>query len=256
MERVERPAKKGLSKQQILFLGLLFLLAGMISRGVLQNRVLQLGSTTDQKLLEAMSAPATMVAATAALVMLALETCAVPIFAFLLVEEYANCKSRKTMLLYLLITAVISEVPFNYMTAGTYLDLGSRNPVVAMIIGMAVIYFFYRYGEMSFRDVLVRCLIGFAAALWSMILNIEHGEALLIVMMVMWTLRRNKQMLTLIGGIASAACMLISPFYIVSPMGILPVHLHREEDPEDMKILPYLVYPILLLAAGVLPIFI
>ena len=44
MEKVERPREKGLKKNQILFLGLMFLLAGMISKSLLQNRVLQIGS--------------------------------------------------------------------------------------------------------------------------------------------------------------------------------------------------------------------
>ena len=73
MERVVRPREKGLRKIQILFLGMMFLLAGMISRGFLQNRVLQMGSLTGAQLLETLSASGTaMAAATVALVMQAL----------------------------------------------------------------------------------------------------------------------------------------------------------------------------------------
>jgi hypothetical protein len=119
-----------------------------------------------------------------------------------------------------------------------------------------VLYFFHRYSEKSFKNVLVRCAIGIAAVLWAVMLNVEHGPALLIVMMVMWTLREKRHMFTLIGGAAAAACMLISPFYIVSIMGILPVHLCREETPEDTKIHPYLYYPVLLLVICLLSNFI
>ena len=58
------------------------------------------------------------------------------------------------------------------------------------------------------------------------------------------------------GAVAAAACTLISPFYALSAMGILPVHLCREETSEDMKILSYLSYPVLLLAVGLLSDFI
>jgi hypothetical protein len=125
-----------------------------------------------------------------------------------------------------------------------------------MLIGVAVLYFFHRYSEKSFKNVLVRSAIGIAAVLWTVMLNVDHGPALLIVMMVMWTLRKKKHMLSLVGGVAAAACMLISPFYIVSIMGILPVHLCREETSEEMKIFPYLSYPVLLLAVCLLSNFI
>lgn len=253
MEKIENPREKGLSKNQVLFWGLMFLLAGIISRGILQNRVLQMGGLTGMQLLQLLSGSGSaMATATAALVMQALETCAIPIFAFFLVEGYEKSQSRKKLLLYLLIAAAASEIPYNYVMAGTFLHTASRNPAVAMLIGVAVLYFFHRYSEKSVMNVLVRSAIGIAAVLWAVMLNVDHGPALLIVMMVMWTLRKKKHMLTLVGGVAAAACMLISPFYIVSVMGVLPVHLCREETSEDMKIFPYLSYPVLLLAVCLL----
>ena len=261
MEKIKNSEEKGLSKNQVLFWGLIFLLAGMISRGVLQTRVLQIGGLTGMQLLQLLSdSGSAMATATAALVMQALETCAkipsIPIFAFLLVEGYEKSQNRKKLLLYLLIVAAASEIPYKYVISGSFLHTASRNPAVAMLIGMAVLYFFYRYSEKSFKNVLVRSAVGIAAVLWAVMLNVDHGPAFLIVMMVMWTLREKKHMLTLIGGMAAAACMLISPFYIVSVMGVLPVHLCREETPEDMKIFPYLSYPLLLLAVCLLSNFI
>jgi hypothetical protein len=100
MERLTQQKKRGLNKRQLVFWGLLFLLAGMFGQGILQNRVLQLGNLTDQQLLEVMSSSgAAMAAATAALVMKALETCAIPIFAFLLVAGFEKNQSRKKMFL-------------------------------------------------------------------------------------------------------------------------------------------------------------
>ncbi len=256
MERLNQPRKQGMSKQQVLLWGMLFLLAGIFSRSVLQNQVLQMGSLTSQQLLEKMFASETATGvATTALVMQALETCAIPVFAFLLVDGYEKSKSRKKMLLYLLIAAVVSEIPYNYAMHGELLSMSSRNPCVAMVIGMAVLYFFSRYSEKSFKNVLVMVFVGIAAVLWAVILNVEHGVAVLVVTMTMWALRRKKHLLTLFGGVVASACVLVSPFYIVSAMGILPVHLCREEEPEEPKIFPYLIYPILLLAAGLLSIF-
>lgn len=116
MEKIKNPEEKGLSKNQVLFWGLIFLLAGMISRGVLQTRVLQMGGLTGMQLLQLLSdSGSAMATATAALVMQALETCAIPIFAFLLVDGYEKSQSRKKLLLYLLIVAAASEIPYNYV---------------------------------------------------------------------------------------------------------------------------------------------
>ena len=116
MEKIKNPEEKGLSKNQVLFWGLIFLLAGMISRGILQNRVLQMGGLTGMQLLQLLSGSGSaMATATAALVMQALETCAIPIFAFFLVEGYEKSQSRKNLLLYLLIAALASEIPYNYV---------------------------------------------------------------------------------------------------------------------------------------------
>lgn len=254
MERLNQPTKKGISKQQVFLFGMLFLLAGVISRSVLQNRVLHMGNITNQQLLETMSASdRAVITATIALVLQALETCAIPIFAFLLVDEYEKSKNRKKMLLYFLLAAALSEIPYNYAMCGNLFHMTSQNPVFAMVIGVAVLYFFNRYRENSFANVLIRIFVGMASVLWVVMLNVDHGVALLVVTMTMWLLRKKKHFLTLFGGMASSACMLVSPFYIASAMGILPVYLCREEEPTDPTPLPYLIYPLLLLAVGLLP---
>jgi hypothetical protein len=254
MRRLGRPERKGLGKNQLLLWGFLFLLAGIFSRSILQNQVLQMNTLTGQQLLEVMSeSKAAMAAATAALVLQALETCAVPIFAFLLADAFANAKSRKMLALFLLITALCSEIPYNLAMSGKFLNMSSRNPAVAMVLGVAVLYFFHRYQENSFSNVLVKLIIGVAAVLWAVLLKVEHGEALLVMIMAMWAFRNKSSLRALFCAVAVAACTLVSPFYIVSAMGILPVHLYREEENrEENPVAIYATYPVLLLAVGVL----
>ena len=261
MERLEQPTKrKGLNKHHVFLWGMLFLVAGMVSRCILQNRVLQMGASTGMDLLEILSASGSaMAAATAALILQALETCAIPVFAFLLVDEFEKGKSRKKMLLFLLIAAIVSEIPYNYVMQGQFLNLTSRNPIFAMAFGVLVLYFFRRYSEKSAANVLVKVFVVFAAVLWMVMLNVDHGVALLIVTVVMWAFRRKRAISSVFGAVAASACVLISPFYIVSSMGILPVCLYREDDeeePAETAVVPYLIYPILLVAVGMLANFI
>lgn len=254
MRRLGRPERKGLNKHQLLLWGFLFLLAGIFSRSLLQNRILQMNSLTGQQLLEVMSASrGAMAAATAALVMQALETCAVPIFAFLLVEAYITTKSRKKLLLCLLITAVCTEIPYNLAMYGQFLNMTSRNPAVAMVVALAVLYFFHRYRENSFGNVLVKTIVGISSVLWVVILNVDHGVALLVMVMTMWAFRNKNSLRALFCAVAVAACTLVSPFYIFSAMGILPVHLYREEEEQEQNaIVVYAAYPVLLLTVGLL----
>lgn len=258
MERLTQQKKRGLNNRQLVFWGLLFLLAGMFGQGILQNRVLQLGNLTDQQLLEVMSSSgAAMAAATAALVMKALETFAIPIFAFLLVAGFEKTQSRKKMFLTLLLTAAVSEIPYNLIMGGKLLDLTSRNPALAMVIGMLVLYFFRRYEEKSMQNTLLKTIVCIAAVLWCVMLNVEHGVILLVVTMVMWTFRNKGQFSVLFGAVVLTAFSVVSVFYIISAMGILPVYFYREEDEEkDDRMILYLAYPVLLLTVGLLSYFI
>ena len=256
MERLRRTEKRGLRKHQLLFWGMMFVLAGLFSFSFIQNRVLQTGAITTQQLLEIISSSqSAMAAATAALVMQALETCAIPIFAFLLVEGFVKGKSRIKMAFALLLTAAVSEIPYNLCMSGKLLDMSSRNPVIALVLGVAVMYFFRRYSEKSMKDVLIKGVVCISSLLWAVMLNVTHGVALLVMIMTFWALRNKQSLRTLVGAVVSSACMVISPFYIVSAMGILPVHLYREEDPEEQEgnpVVMYATYPVLLLTVGVL----
>ena len=86
METV-RKRSSGISSNGLRTWGMFFLLAGMLGKSILQNGLLNLGAVSFGQLLEQMqTSRAAMLYATLALVLQAMETCAVPIFAFLLVE--------------------------------------------------------------------------------------------------------------------------------------------------------------------------
>lgn len=81
MERIRDTKNGGITGAGLRTWGMLFLTVGIVGKSILQNRLLRLGAVTPQQLLEAMQGSnAVMLYATLALVMQALETCAVPIF--------------------------------------------------------------------------------------------------------------------------------------------------------------------------------
>lgn len=215
----------------------------------MQNRYLQLDQISAQELLELMSASGTvMVMATAALALQAVETCAVPLFSFLLVEGFAHTASRKKYFLRVAALAVISEIPYNLALSGTLLDGSSRNPVFGLALGLILMYFWNRFDSRDFPGKLLRFAITAAAVFWAGMLKIDRGVPMVVIIGVLWLLGNKPQLRTLVGSVAAMACSAVSPFYLASAMGFLPIHLYNGEREQFERRTHYVVYPVLLLA--------
>lgn len=256
MRRLGKTERKGINKLQLLIWGFAFLLIGTVSRSILQNGVLDMNTVTAEQLLERLTNSSTdMVIASVAIILQAVEACAIPIFAFLVVDGFINTKDGKKLFLYLLGVAVISEIPYNLAMYGEVLHMTTRNPAVALAIGFAVLYFFCRFSESSFANMLIKLFIGIMAVVWVVMLNVEHGLPILIVILTMWALRDKKSSITLFGGAAASGCVIFSPFYIGAALGVLPIHFYKEEEEKEIPLPVYAVYPAMLVIFGVVSIF-
>ena len=86
-------------------------------------------------------------------------------------------------------------------------------------------------------------------------LKIDHGVPMVVIIGVLWCLRAKPQLRTLAGSVAAMACSAVSPFYLASAMGFLPIHMYNGEREQFEGRTHYIVYPVLLLivwAAGAL----
>ena len=253
MERLERmeEKRKGITRSGLRVWGLLFAALGIGGRAIIQNRLLGMGSITGEQLLEAMMASnLTMIYATLALVLQAVEVCAVPVFCFLLVEGAQNTKDFGKYFLRVLGLAVLSEIPYNLAMGGSFWDPASRNPVFGLVFAMGMLYLYRLYAGKGVGKVLLRVLITAAAVLWPVMLNVQDGACCVIMVAVLWLSWNLKQYRTFIGCAAAACCSLFSVYYLAAPMGFLAVHCYQGEKGEENKLINYLAYPMLLLAAG------
>jgi len=249
MER--KPETTGISAGALHGWGMLFAALGVMGRGVLQNRLLGLGETTPQALLEAMQASdSTMAIATVSLVCQALETCAIPFFALLLVEGFRHTSDFRKYLLRVLGAAVLSEIPYNLAMSGKLVDLSSRNPVFGVALALVMLYFYSRFSGKSGKDLAIKALITLAALLWPVMLGITFGSALVLTAAVMWIFREKPLQRNIGGACAVILCSLSSPFYLAAPMGVLGAHFYNGEKGEDNRLINYLAYPVLLLFVG------
>ncbi len=253
METIQPNATSGIRSNALHAWGMFFTAVGILGQSVLQNRLLGLGQVSTSTLLDAMrSSDGTMLLATTALVMQALETCAVPIYAFLLVEGFQHTGSYRNYLLRVLGLAVASEVPYNFAMSGHALDLSSQNPVFGLALGLIVLYWYDKYRDKTPKNVLIKGVITLAALIWPLMLKIRCGSGLILILTVLWAFRKKPLIRNLTGAVASVVCTIFSPFFLAAPMGLLAVHFYNGEKGENDRLVNYLTYPALLVLIGLI----
>lgn len=239
---------RGLSRGAIFNMGLLFVAIGMVGTAILENRVLHL--SVGGQLLAAMERPGGFAAATAAIACRGLYLCAVPLFAFLLVEAFAQDSNFLGGLLEVLGVAVVSELPYNLAISGKLLDLSSRNPVFALAVALVMLRLFQEFPGRSGGSYGMKAIVILAAFCWCAMVGIDQGDSLLFMTLVLWPLRNRPAARGLAGSAGAFACCLFSPYYIVSPMSALALHLDSGEEGTQSKLWRLAAYPGLLAIIG------
>lgn len=247
MERLDNTRPSGLHTGKLRVWGMVFALAGIISRSILQNQVLGIGIRSTQELMAFLQTSDTAMAIAAiALVLQAMETVAVPIFVFLLAEGCRHTSDWKKYLLRVAGLALLTEIPYDLAMNQKVLEFGSQNPVFGLVLCMVLLYLFEHFSGKK----LIYVIIVLAGVAWAYILKVDHGFAMILMVCVIRAFR-NKHMLLGFSGMAVAAlCIGISPFYLAAPMGFLIIHFYNGERGESSRVVNYLFYPVMLLVIG------
>lgn len=255
MEQIRSKRQTGLSGNAVKLWGFLFLALGIFSQSILQNGLLKMQETSMEELLGAMqSSQSVMVYATLALALKALSTCAVPIFAFLLVEGFTHTSNFAKYCLRICILAVTSEIPYHLMADGKIIGWSSRNPVFALLLGLIVLFFYNKYpGKRNFP---IRIVVTAAAFVWCFALHIAEGMCIMLMVCAFWVFRKERLYQNFVGAAAAALCGVFSPFFLAAPMGVLVLHFYNGERGAGNTKAQYFVYPAMLLAAGAASVFI
>lgn len=251
MEKLnEQTPSKGLSAAGMRYWGYLFLLLGVVAKAVIQNGIFNMHSSTTAQLLELLNTSGDMMAlATASLVMQALEACAVPLFALLLVEGFCHTSNFPKYLGRVALVALISEIPYNLAMGGYVFVLDSRNPAFGLVVGLALLWFYRHYGEKSGKNIFVNIVVTLAALLWCGMLGIEHGAFTVILVAAAW-FARGKSVRTLVCALTAAVGVLFNPLYLVAPVSALAIHFYNGEKGESNRIFAMACYPVMLALAG------
>lgn len=252
MERLGNNRPSGLHAGNLRAWGMLFVVAGIVGRSILQNRMLGIGVLSAEELVQLMqTSQEAMIIATIALVLQAMETVAIPIFVFLLVEGFLHTSDWKKYLLRVSGMAVLTEIPYDLAMYGKVMEFDGQNPALALVLCMIVLYMFKRFAGKK----LICVVMALAGILWGMMLKIDHSVPMLLMLCIIY-LFRNKRMYMGFSGMAVAAvCTAISPFYLAGAMGFLAIHFYNGEPGEGNRVVNYLFYPVALLAIGLVAMF-
>lgn len=165
-----------------------------------------MGESSGQQLMALMEgSDDAMIIATIALLLQAVETCAVPIFSFLLVEGFQHTADFGKYAARIMGVAVLSEIPYNLAMGGKILDLNTRNPVFGLVLCLVLLYFYRRYEERSLQNTTVK-VVAIAAMLWAVMLRVEYGVALVLLICVLWIFRKNSVYQGFAGAAADHQC--------------------------------------------------
>lgn len=257
MERLSgntRPA--GIGAGALRAWGLIFLMAGVAGKGLVQNALLGLGGMSMEQVFTAMNeSEGVMGMVTLSLVLKAIESCAVPIFAFLMVEGYQHTSSYKNYLIRTVVLAILSEVLYNIVMGGALVDMSGRNPVWCVVLGLVVLGLFRYVDEKLKGNKFIKIVMALAGLLWASMLKIEYGVFFMAMVLTMWVMRGKPQFRLFVGMGVAALCTVISPFYLAATMGFMAIHFYNGEQSESGKLLNYGAYPAMLLICALIPLF-
>lgn len=249
MERLGNTKPSGLHAGSLRAWGMLFVIAGIVSRSILQNQMLGMGTRSMAELLELMqNSESAMIITTVSLVLQAMETVAVPIFVFLLAEGLRHTSDFRKYVLRVAGLAVLTEIPFDLAMNQKVLELGSQNPVFGLLLCMALWYLFQRFAGKK----LICVVMALAGLAWALMLKIEHGIPAVLMFCVVYLFRNKKMYMGFSGMAAAALCTGISPFYLAAPMGFLATHFYNGEPGNSSRLVNYLFYPAMLLVIGLI----
>lgn len=252
MNLVQKVRKFNLSAAALRTIGVILAAAGAAGL-LIQRRLLGIGSISAGNLLGAVEAePALMGYVSLAVLCQVLEACAVPVFAFLLVEDAMRTETIGRRLLTVLGLAVACQLPYNVLASGNLWQLSGLNPMFALVMSLVMLYFFRRFPEKKGSHRAIKAIAIAFAFLWSNLLGISHGPACVILTATLWILRGRPNLQTFLGITVAILCSVFNIFYITTPVAFLLLHFYDGEQGADNKRISCLSYPVCLLVFALL----
>ena len=250
-QRLINPAKpRGIDAQAIRKWALLFLLAGVVGKAILEAKILEIPGADANGIFEVLETPGMFKIATVAIILQILQTCAVPVFAFLLVEGVKHTKSLRMYFLRVLGLAVVSEIPYDLVFHNKWMDFSAQNPAFALVVALIMLFLFKSYTGKGVKSVLTGIVAVLVAILWVAMLRVDEGLPVILITVAIWLSRRKKGAQVFAAAVVTCLCSTFSAGslrYFLAPIACLLIHFYNGEPGEGNKIVNYAAYPVIMM---------
>lgn len=247
-ERLSPRRERGLNRNTLQLFGLMFMVLGTLGSAV-QLRYLNAAAAADGELL---ATAESMNAATMAIVFLAVQAMAVPIFAVLTLDGFQKTASVKKYLLRLLALAAASEVPYHLARTGQLWEQTSHNPVLGLVVAVVMLYLMRAYPGADVKGIAVKVFGLIAGCLWCGIFQVEYGVQLVLLVFVLWIFRTRHTIAYFAGTAIALVCTVGDPLFLFAPFGFLLTHFYNGTQKETKRIVRYGLYPAMLIVIAAL----
>lgn len=204
-------------------LGTALLTMYFFAQSVVQNGVLDAPNKTAQELneLSAGNRDVFLFLGMASVLML-LGSVAVPVFSYLLVIGLEKTSNVKRYILTVLITAVLTEIPYDWAVSGKPFNWNEQSFLWTILIALIMITLMRTFSGKSAAAVIVNIMLIGGGCIWAIFFKSKFGAAFVLMTAVLYLLREHKGVSIFIG-------VVISLIYISGPLGFIPVALYSGE---------------------------
>lgn len=172
---------------------------------------------------------------------------AFPIYCFLLVEGFMHTKNRVKYAGRLFIFAFISEIPFDLLFKGNYIDFSYQNVFFTLFFGMLAMAGMERAAKLEHMPLPLKaglaCLAAGICMAIADAMATDYGARGVLCIAIMYLFRRNRELQIAMGGCS----FLFFLDEMAAPYAFISIALYNGKRGWNMKYFFYLFYPVHLL---------
>ncbi len=170
---------------------------------------------------------------------------AFPIFAFFVCEGYIHTRDRIRYLERMILFGLISEIPFDLVTAGKLLEFTHQNIMLTFAFAVTVLLCYDRITDKvkGRKGIVIGVMMMIASGIVSIVLGLDYNIAALAVIFVYYLLRERSAVLRNIIAMAVHFLLRNVGIYVYGILGFLPLFLYNGKRGKGLKWLFYVFYP-------------
>ena len=170
---------------------------------------------------------------------------AMPIFAFCLAEGFSHTRDKMKYLRRMLVFGIVSEIPFDLVTAGKVLEFSHQNIMLTFTWAIAGLLLFDRVMEkMEGKGRYVLAALIFAVFFGaSVFLRLDYNMLAMALIFVFYLLREKASWIRNAAAAAVHALLRNVGIYWFGLLGFIPILLYNGKRGRGLKWLFYVFYP-------------